>query len=368
MAALSPPTMSNAGSIPFSRPGSPGAGHVQVGFVGLGNIGAAMARNLVTRGPQNVHGLPPPMLWNRTLSKAHDLAKEVGNGLAIVAETVEELVRECDVIVMNLANDDVVLAMYQQFAQVLQVNTSPSFKYPPSKRKILVETSTIFPTLAGELDKIVSVFPHTHLITCPVLGATPVAQNAGLLFIMAGEHHSKKQVAHILVPSVGRKVLDLGGDVEKASAFKLMANSMVLGTMEVMAEAITLSEKAGIGSQRVFDLIQDFFPAPGMVKYAKRMVTEDFDASSGFSLDGGIKDATHIRNLSAKYHCPMPTIDVAHQHLVTARALYQKQKNEGKATVSEMDWSSLIAGTRTAAGLDGFDRSNDGSLVEDTSK
>jgi 3-hydroxyisobutyrate dehydrogenase-like beta-hydroxyacid dehydrogenase len=35
-----------------------------------------------------------------------------------------------------------------------------------------------------------------------------------------------------------------------------MANSMVLGTMEVMAEAITFGEKAGFGSQRVFDLIQ----------------------------------------------------------------------------------------------------------------
>ena len=76
---------------------------------------------------------------------------------------------------------------------------------------------------------------------------------------MSGEHHSKKQVAHVLVPSVARKVVDLGGDVEKACAYKLMANSMILGTMEVMAEALTFAEKAGFGSQRVFDLIQGLF-------------------------------------------------------------------------------------------------------------
>jgi 3-hydroxyisobutyrate dehydrogenase-like beta-hydroxyacid dehydrogenase len=121
MAALSPPSMSKAGSIPFSRPGSPGAGHVQVGFVGLGNIGAAMAQNLAMRGPQNLYGLPPPMLWNRTLSKAHDLVKEVGNGLAVVAENLEDLVKECDIIITNLANDDVSIAIYRQFAEVLQV-------------------------------------------------------------------------------------------------------------------------------------------------------------------------------------------------------------------------------------------------------
>lgn len=83
-----------------------------------------MARNLATRGPQNLHGLPPPMLWNRTPSKAHDLAKEVGNGLAVVAESIEELVKECDIIITNLANDDVSRAIYQQFAEVLQVPDS----------------------------------------------------------------------------------------------------------------------------------------------------------------------------------------------------------------------------------------------------
>lgn len=116
--------MSQAGPVPFSRPASPSAGHVQVGFVGLGNIGAAMARNLATRGPQNLHGLPAPMLWNRTISKAHDLVKEVGNNLAIVSESFEDLVKGCDIIIMNLANDEAVREMYRRAAELLKVSES----------------------------------------------------------------------------------------------------------------------------------------------------------------------------------------------------------------------------------------------------
>lgn len=51
----------------------------------------------------------------------------------------------------------------------------------------------------------------------------------------------------------------------------------------------------------------------------------------------------------------MPVIDIAHQHLLTARALHQNKKQEGKAKFETLDWSGIVAGTRVAAGLDGFD-------------
>lgn len=50
----------------------------------------------------------------------------------------------------------------------------------------------------------------------------------------------------------------------------------------------------------------------------------------------------------------MPAIDVAHQHLITARALHQAKQAEGKDTYDILDWSGIVAGTRVAAGLDGF--------------
>lgn len=51
----------------------------------------------------------------------------------------------------------------------------------------------------------------------------------------------------------------------------------------------------------------------------------------------------------------MPVIDSAHGHLLTARALHNNQKRKGTAQFGTLDWSAVIAGTRVAAGLDGFD-------------
>lgn len=51
----------------------------------------------------------------------------------------------------------------------------------------------------------------------PVFGAPTVAEAGKLLVVMAGDYRSKKEVAHILVPGVGRKVMDLGGNLEKGA-------------------------------------------------------------------------------------------------------------------------------------------------------
>jgi len=351
----------HSGNTPFSRPETPNVAQLHVGFVGLGNIGSAMAANLAKHGPDHIRGFPPILVWNRTRAKADGLVEQVGGHRASIADTIEEVVLQCDVIIVNLADDDAVRVVYREFCDVLK-------RHSPAKRnKIFVETSTIYPSLAGELDTWLSAIPKAQIITCPVLGNPAAAANAQLLLIMSGPYQTKKIVSRILVPSVGRKVIDLGGDLEKALVYKLMANSLILGTLEVMAESLVFAEKSGIGSERVNDLIKDFFPAPSMINYADRMVHERLDGEGGgFAIDGGIKDATHIRRLSARYNCPMPAIDVAHQHLVTARALHTRLLAEGDGAVPNiMDWSGIIAGARVAAGLRGFDKRYDPSPIPD---
>lgn len=49
--------------------------------------------------------------------------------------------------------------------------------------------------------------------------------------------------------------------------------------------------------------------------------------------------------------------DTAHQHLLTARALHEAKKVRGEKVYETLDWSSMVAGARVAAGLDGFDSS-----------
>lgn len=119
---LSPPSLSEKPAFPFSRPATPGLfGHRQVGFVGLGNIGYAMAKNLAQNGPANISDLQPPKVWNRTISKSEKLVEQVGKDKASIAGSPEEIALECDIIIVNLANDDVVRSVYSRFSEALKV-------------------------------------------------------------------------------------------------------------------------------------------------------------------------------------------------------------------------------------------------------
>ncbi|KAJ6520524.1 NAD-P-binding protein [Mycena sanguinolenta] len=347
-------------ALPYSRPVSPHGGSypVQIGFVGLGAMGGVMAKNLANHRAGHIHGSPPILVWNRTTAKADSLFEELGQHKIRVAKTLEQIVTECDVIFTALANDETVKSVYEQFVQTLKHT-------PPARNKIFVETSTIYPTLAGELDVLVSSVPHCHLIASPVFGTPYVAAAAQLVIVMSGDYRSKKEVAYMLVPAVGRKVIDLGGNIEKANTFKLIGNSMILGTMEILAESYTLAEKSGIAASEVHRFVKDIFPAPGIIRYSERMSTNQFDADTGFSIDGGIKDASHIRRLTAVHNSPMPSIDIAHQHLITARAIHKGQVQSGKEAVEVLDWSGMIAGARVAAGLDPFESKSEGVVEVD---
>ncbi|KAI0673833.1 NAD-P-binding protein [Trametes maxima] len=341
---------------PFSRPTTPGHHALQIGFCGLGAMGYPMALNLAKWRAQHVPGSLPILVWNRTKEKGQNLLKELGEEAITVAESLEQVASECDIVFTNLSNDEVVRGVYQTFAKAIHDRKTTS-------NKIFVETSTIYPTLAAELDTLLSNVPHTHFVTSPVFGPPAVAATAQLLVVMSGDYRSKKEVAHIIIPAVGRKVLDLGGNVEKAPTFKLIGNSMILGSLELLAEVQTLSEKAGIGAGLVQQLIKEVLPAPPLISYGDKMLHDHFDGSKGFAIDGGLKDSQHIRKLATELDSPMPALDAAHQHMLTARALHANQARRGNAHFEVLDWSSLVAGTRAAAGLDGFDSNKHSKVV-----
>lgn len=111
-----------------------------------------------------------------------------------------------------------------------------------------------------------------------------------------------------------------------------------------------------------------------IVNYGEKILHDAFDGTNGFAIDGGIKDATHIRRLSTEMNSPMPSLvshsslvfswkgsdlsglqDTAHHHLLTARAIHAAKSLRGEDVYATLDWSSLVAGTRVAAGLDPFD-------------
>lgn len=318
-------------------------------------MGYFMARNLAnSRKSQS----PPLLVYNRTVAKSQKLLAELGASAVRVADNLGQLATECDVIFTCLVNDEVVTSVYNEFAKAL-------VQSPPTKIKIFVEMSTNYPALAGDLDRLLSSFPHTRFITSPIFGPPPAADKATLVIAMSGDYRSKKEVAFLLVPAVGRKVIDLGENVEKASTLKLIGNGNLAAALELLAETLTLGEKSGIGQQIVYDLITEIMPAPGLVAYGNKMINDSFDGSVGFAMDGGIKDSSHVLRLSAELNCPMPAISNAHRSMITTRAIHQAQVVAGTQQWDIIDESALIASSRVAAGLNPFDSKKGTGLVRE---
>lgn len=90
---------------------------------------------------------------------------------------------------------------------------------------------------------------------------------------MSGDYGSKREAAHLMVPGVGRKVIDLGGNIKKglwtrcipryadfdlflAPTLKLIGNGIIMSANELLSESLTLGEKCGIGASVVNNLVK----------------------------------------------------------------------------------------------------------------
>ncbi|PWZ02375.1 6-phosphogluconate dehydrogenase C-terminal domain-like protein [Testicularia cyperi] len=332
--------------IPYSTPSTPHPQH-QVGWVGLGNMGSKMAANLAKHMREMSPPLPPLLVYNRTTSKAQELEKEL-SGLVTVVPSVEDIGSRCDLIFTSLSDDAAAEQIYDALlaAEEKRVGHAQQERIHSGASTLFVDTSTLYPETTGKLERKISALPKRHFVAAPAFGPPPMAAAAKLVFAVAGPYNSKKFASQFLVPAMGRKIMDFGSNPERAAAFKLIGNSIIVSTIEMLAETMTLADKTGVGSDRLYEWLEEFYPAPSALGYGKKILDSNFKGENGFTLNGGIKDASHIIRLGESVDCPLPIIELARQHMVSARAIGG----------SNLDWSSLSAGFRVTAGVEPFER------------
>lgn len=78
----------------------------------------------------------------------------------------------------------------------------------------------VYPSTAGKMERLASSKPHRSFLSCPVFGIPRAAESAELILAISGDYYARKHVAHALVPAIGKKVMDLGSNVERAMSFK----------------------------------------------------------------------------------------------------------------------------------------------------
>jgi 3-hydroxyisobutyrate dehydrogenase len=292
---------------------------MKIGFIGLGNMGEPMARNLIKSG----HAL---VVYDR-VSDAVDRVVSSSEGLATSADSVASVASAgVQLLITMLPGPDQVKSVYLDEDGILSHLPGPT---------LLIDASTIDPQTARAVQMRAQAQGH-QMLDAPVSGGTAGAQAATLTFMVGGETAAFEEAKDVLA-TMGKNIVHCGGPGTGQVA--KVANNMLLGiSMIGVAEAMSLGVKLGMDPTVLAGVINTssgrcwssdtYNPYPGVLANAP--------ASRGY--EGGFAAALMLKDLglantaarSAGQPVPMGAL---------AEQLYRSFANQGH---SGLDFSAII--------------------------
>jgi 3-hydroxyisobutyrate dehydrogenase-like beta-hydroxyacid dehydrogenase len=291
---------------------------MNVGFIGLGHMGQAMALRLLDSGQRL-------SVYNRTRNKAERL---VARG-ARVADSVGEACRG-EALITMLADDAAVEQVVFGAGGVLSALPAHA---------IHLSMSTISVALSERLAEAHRKASQDY-VAAPVFGR-PEAAAAGKLFIIAAGPDAALGRCQPLFDSMGQKTLVLGERHSQANLVKLAGNFLIAANIECLGEAFALARKSGIDPHRFLEVLTGtLFAAPIYQTYGGIIAEEKYEPA-GFRMSLALKDVRLALAAADAKTVPMPVASLVHDHYLAGVA-------QGKG---DADWSELALLCARNAGL-----------------
>src|SRR5713101_4758677 len=292
---------------------------MRVGFIGLGNMGSGMARNLIKAGHQLT-------VYNRTRQRAESL-ESLG---ARVVSSPAEAASAAEVLITMLADDGAV-------EEALLGHDGAMSALPPGT--VHVGMSTISVQLSRRL-----LAEHQgkqqHYIAAPVFGR-PDAAAAGKLFIVAAGPSQQIERCRGLFDRMGQKTFVVDEQPPAANVIKLTGNFLITTVIESLAEAFALVRKSGLDPKAFLEILTgSLFPAPVYRNYGSMIAADRFEPV-GFKMPLGLKDNRLLLTAAEAAAVPMPMASLVHDRFVAALA-------QG---MGEADWAAIARISYRNAGL-----------------
>lgn len=260
-----------------------------VGFIGLGNMGGPMAKNLMAAGHTvNVFDLSEDAV-----------ATAVADG-GNKAGTVADAVSSADVVVTMLPAGKHVRSVYTGDGGILSSVPSSA---------ILIDSSTIDVTSARDVQK-AAAEKGVDMVDAPVSGGVGGA-TAGTLTFMVGGADAAFERAKPFLDIMGKNIVHAGGPGNGQAA--KICNNMILGiSMIGVSEAFVLAEKLGLDHQSLYDIastasgqcwsLTSYCPVPGPVETSP--ANRDYQA--GFTAAMMLKDLKLAQNAAQEANAATP--------------------------------------------------------------
>ncbi len=264
---------------------------MSIGFIGLGNLGKAIAQRLIDCGEELV-------VYNRTPAKA------VGVN-ARRAANIDDLLLECQTVILCLFDSRAV------------AETLPRVLAMAPRGSLVIDLTTNHHRKVLDFHRECRAVEGAYL-EAPVLGSVLPASRGELTILVSGERE-EFEGAKGLLEKIGKTIHFLGAP-GNATIMKLVNNHLLGTFMAAIAEAVALGERAGISREQVIAILSAGAGNSGVFNAKKdKLINEDY--APHFSAALIYKDLGYLLELAndLKYDAELAQ---------TTRRLYGRAMNE----------------------------------------
>ncbi|HWW28834.1 MAG TPA: NAD(P)-dependent oxidoreductase [Steroidobacteraceae bacterium] len=256
---------------------------MQTGFVGLGAMGAHMARNLHRAGLLTG-------VWNRTTEKAAALAEELK---VHCFASLTELAGNCEAVVICVSADDDLRAVIAGLDQGLSPNM------------IVMDCSTVGKNTVREIHGQLAAL-GVGFLDCPVSGGVEGARTASLAIMVGGDEPVFTRAQPIL-EKLGKAVAYMGPS-GAGQAAKATNQIMCAGIIQAVGEAMAFAHAECLPLKRVIDVLGKGAGSSWyFVNRAPFMANNNFPA--GFRVRLHDKDLRICRDMAARHGAVLPVVE-----------------------------------------------------------
>jgi 3-hydroxyisobutyrate dehydrogenase-like beta-hydroxyacid dehydrogenase len=264
----------------------------QVGFLGLGIMGASMAQHLLEAGHEVA-------LWSHQSQKAVDLA---GAGKGFACSNPRQVAERADYIFYCVGDSSMAKA----------ITVGPGGLLEGVKQgSIVADCSTIAPDISREISK-AFLARGAHFLDAPCTGSRPGAEKATLTFMIGGDKSAFER-AKPYFELMGKTFYYCGGSGQGLQA-KLTQNLVLANIMQAFAEGIVLATKGGIAPELMLEILDNSAAKSGLISYkAPFIFARDFHTN--FSAKWMAKDVGMALEQGKMLNVPLPVTAVTEQML-----------------------------------------------------
>jgi 3-hydroxyisobutyrate dehydrogenase-like beta-hydroxyacid dehydrogenase len=295
----------------------------QIGCVGLGRMGTAMAANLAAAGRQVI-------AYVRREEQTGSLA-----ALGLKPTTDVSDLFDCEWVISMLPDD----AAVRELVFGRKDLGIPGLLAGLLPGAIHLSMSTITTTTTSQLASDHARHGQGY-VAAPVFG-NPDAAKARQLYVIAAGAPADVERCRPIFNALGQKTFLVGSDPATANLIKLIGNATSAASMEMLGEVFALARKRGLDAQGLLEILTGTMYGGRFHRIYGGKIAGETYGPGGFVFPLALKDVRLALHEAEAAGVPMPSLSVVRDRLITGIA-------RGYA---ELDWSALGLLAAEEAGL-----------------